>query len=188
MRENALRGLKNRLLQLLARIAPGSNLRVHLHRARGVKIGNNVWIGYDVILETSRPHLITIEDGASISMRATVIAHFKESTGVKIERDVFVGPGVIILPNVVVGQGAVIKAGSVVSQSIPPRTVVQGNPAVLVARCEIPLDMDVTLKEFSKGIRPLISRGSSPNGPSEKSVRQTSEIEDEYEASSPVLR
>jgi|HubBroStandDraft_5_1064220.scaffolds.fasta_scaffold111131_2 serine acetyltransferase len=188
MQENALRGLKNRLFQLLARIAPGSNMRVHLHRARGVKIGKGVWIGYDVILETSYPHLITIEDNTAISMRATVIAHFKEHRGVKIERDVFVGPGVIILPNVVVGQGAVIKAGSVVSQSIPPRTVVQGNPAVLVARCEIPLDDNVTLKQFSKGLRPLTSRESNPNGLSEKSVRQTTEVEDGCETSQPVLR
>jgi acetyltransferase-like isoleucine patch superfamily enzyme len=74
-------------------------LRVALHRARGVRIGRGVWIGYDVILDTSRPHLITIEDGSSIGMRVTVIAHFRETQGVKIERDAFVGPGVIILPS-----------------------------------------------------------------------------------------
>jgi acetyltransferase-like isoleucine patch superfamily enzyme len=100
-KEHWLRGPINRVLQLLARISPGAGtLRVWLHRARGVKIGNGVWIGYDVILDSSVPGLIVIEDGASISMRVTVIAHFKESRGVKIERDAFVGPGVIILPNV----------------------------------------------------------------------------------------
>ena len=105
MPESVLRGLKNRVLQHLARIMPGARtLRVSLHRARGVQIGKGVWIGYDVILDTSRPHLITIEDGSSIGMRVTVIAHFRGSQGVKIEQDAFVGPGVIILPNVVVGQ------------------------------------------------------------------------------------
>jgi acetyltransferase-like isoleucine patch superfamily enzyme len=124
-KEHWLRGPINRVLQLLARISPGAGtLRVWLHRARGVKIGKGVWIGYDVILDSSVPGLIVIEDGASISMRATIIAHFKESRGVRIERDVFVGPGVIILPNVLVGEGAVIKAGTVVSQSIPSRTIV----------------------------------------------------------------
>ena len=94
MKENALRGLKNRVLQHLARILPGAQtLRVSLHRARGVHIGRGVWIGYDVVLDTSRPHLITIEDGSSIGMRVTVIAHFRETQGVKIERDAFVGPG-----------------------------------------------------------------------------------------------
>jgi acetyltransferase-like isoleucine patch superfamily enzyme len=173
MKENALRGLKNRVLQHLARIMPGAQtLRVSLHRARGVHIGRGVWIGYDVILDTSRPHLITIEDGCSIGMRVTVIAHFRETQGVKIERDAFVGPGVIILPNVVVGQGAVITAGSVVTQSVPPMTVVQGNPAVPVARCGIPLGKDVSVKEFSRRLKPLVSRVPSPKGPPEKRVDQ----------------
>lgn len=173
MKENALRGLKNRVLQHLARIMPGAQtLRVSLHRARGVHIGSGVWIGYDVILDTSRPHLITIEDGSSIGMRVTVIAHFRETQGVKIERDAFVGPGVIILPNVVVGQGAVVTAGSVVTQSVPPMTVVQGNPAVPVARCGIPLGKDVSVKEFSGRLKPLVSRVPGPKGPREKRVDQ----------------
>jgi acetyltransferase-like isoleucine patch superfamily enzyme len=152
---------------------PGAQtLRVSLHRARGVHIGRGVWIGYDVILDTSRPHLITIEDGCSIGMRVTVIAHFRETQGVKIERDAFVGPGVIILPNVVVGQGAVITAGSVVTQSVPPMTVVQGNPAVPVATCGIPLGKDISVKEFSRRLKPLVSRVPSPKGPPEKRVDQ----------------
>src|SRR5208337_1231541 len=78
--ERALRGLTNRFLQHLARIMPGAEtLRVALHRARGVKIGKNVWIGYDAILDTSRPELIEIKDDASIGIRAVLIAHFRES-------------------------------------------------------------------------------------------------------------
>jgi serine acetyltransferase len=175
MIENALQGFKNRLFQHLARILPGArSLRVALHRARGVKIGKGVWIGYDVILETSRPNRITIEDGASLSMRVTVIAHFKETQGVKIERDAFIGPGAIILPNVVIGQGSVVAAGSVVAQSVPPMTVVRGNPAVPVSRCKTPLREDVSLKEFALGLRPLPSRKPHPeepkgDGPNEKS-------------------
>jgi acetyltransferase-like isoleucine patch superfamily enzyme len=171
MPESALRGLKNRVLQHLARIMPGARtLRVSLHRARGVRIGEGVWIGYDVILETSYPHLITIEDGSSIGMRVTIVAHFRGSQGVKIEPDVFVGPGVIILPNVVVGRGAVVTAGSVVTQSVPPMTVVQGNPAVPVARCGIPLREDVSLKEFSRHLKPLVSSVTRPRTAPEKST------------------
>ena len=163
MRENIFRGVTNRLFQLLARILPGAKtLRVVLHRARGVLIGKNVWIGYDVVLETSRPHLITIEDEASLGMRVTVIAHFRELHGVKIEREAFIGPGAILLPNVVIGRGAVVTAGSVVTRSVPPMTVVQGNPAEPVAKCGVPLKSDVTLKEFSRQLKPLVpaERGS----------------------------
>jgi len=136
-------------------------LRVALHRARGVNIGKDVWIGYDVILDTSRPHLITIEDRASLSMRVTVIAHFRETQGVKIEQDAFVGPGVIILPNVTIGRGAVVTAGSVVTQSVPPMTMVQGNPAVPIAKCGMVLGNDVTLKEFSRRLRSLPKKPDS---------------------------
>jgi acetyltransferase-like isoleucine patch superfamily enzyme len=162
-KEKLLDGFCNRILQHLARIAPGArSLRLTLHRLRGVRIGKNVWIGYDVILDTSRPYLITIEDGASLSMRVTVIAHFRETQGVKIEQDAFIGPGAIILPNVTIGRGAVVTAGSVVTQSVAPMTVVQGNPAVPIASCGIPLSSEeVSLKEFSRRLKPLPKK---PNG------------------------
>jgi serine acetyltransferase len=162
VKENLFRGICNRVFQHLARILPGAtSLRVSLHRARGVHIGKDVWIGYDVILETSRPYLITIEDRASLSMRVTVIAHFRETQGVKIEEDAFVGPGAIILPNVTIGRGAVVTAGSVVTQSVAPMTVVQGNPAVPIAKCGVPLSMEVTVKEFSRRLRPLPQKPAS---------------------------
>src|SRR5271157_3485061 len=163
MKEGILRGLTNRILQHLARTLPGARtVRVALHRARGVRLGKNVWIGYDVILDTSRPYLITIEEGSSIGMRVTIIAHFRELRGVTIERDAFVGPGAIILPGVVVGRGAVVTAGSVVTRSVPPMTVVQGNPAAPVARCGIPLRPDVTVKEFSRALKPLTVHAPDP--------------------------
>jgi serine acetyltransferase len=159
MKESPMRGMFNRILQHLARILPGSQtVRVYLHRARGVKIGEKVWIGYDVILDTSRPFLITLEDRCILGVRATLIAHFRGATGICIEQDAFVGPGAIILPNVVVGRGAVVTAGSVVTRSVPPMTVVQGNPAIPVARCGIPLGFDVTAKEFALNLIPIMVR------------------------------
>ncbi len=162
MKDSLFRGLVNRTFQLLARVVPGGEtLRVRLQRARGVHIGKQVFISQDVILETAYPGLITIEDRAWIGMRTTVIAHFRElRQGVRIESDAFVGPGVIILPNVVIGRGAVVAAGSVVTRSVPPMTVVQGNPAVPIAQCGIPLGPDVTNLEFSRRLKPLIARAT----------------------------
>jgi acetyltransferase-like isoleucine patch superfamily enzyme/acyl carrier protein len=152
--EDARSGMKKRVLQELARVMPGAqSLRVKLHRARGVSIGRNVWIGYDAVLETSHPEFIIIEDNVSIGIRVNIIAHFMETSGVKIERDAFLGPGVTVLPSVVIGQGAVVTAGSVVSQSIPPMTVAQGNPAVPVAKVTTPLrPNEGSLEEFSRGV------------------------------------
>lgn len=175
MRDTPVRGLRNRLLQLLARVAPGGErIRVTLHRWRGVNIGKGVFISQDVILETAHPDLITIEDRAWIGIRTTVIAHFREMCqGVKIESDAFIGPGVIILPNVVIGRGAVVAAGSVVTRSVAPMTLVQGNPAVPVAICGIPFAPNVTMKEFSRLLKPIPSRsaGSRPDFATETAGR-----------------
>ena len=78
MRDPVLWGSANRILQLLARILPGAmSLRVMLHRARGVSIGRDVFISQDVILETSSPQLITIEDNVCLGIRVTIIAHMR---------------------------------------------------------------------------------------------------------------
>ena len=155
-RERFFPALKNRILQALALRAPGATtLRVWLNRWRGVKIGQNVWIGYEALIETSRPDLVSIGNGAAVQIRAIIIAHFREQQGVVIEEDAVVGAGAIILPNVTIGQGSIVTAGSVVTKSVPPKTMVQGNPARPIARVEVPFRMDVSLKQFSKGLRPI---------------------------------
>ena len=156
MPERLLPGIKNRILQVLARIAPGATtLRVRLNRWRGVNIGKDVWIGYDAIIETSFPHLVTIRDRAAIGIRATIIAHNREQQGVVIEEDATLGPGVIVLPAVTIGRGAMVTAGSVVTKSVPAMTMVRGNPAEPIATIEVPFGLEVSVKQFAKGLRPL---------------------------------
>jgi len=167
MAERMLAGLRNRLLQILARSSPGATTwRVQLHRWRGVQIGQNVWIGYDAVIETSRPDLVIIRDRATVQLRATIIAHFREQDGgVVIEEDATVGPGAIILPNVTVGRGAIVTAGSVVTKSVPPKTMVRGNPAQPIATVEVPLRQGVSLKEFAKGLKPIHAQSRLPKTP-----------------------
>jgi heptaprenylglycerol acetyltransferase len=165
MRENPFRAFVNRVFQLGAMFAPGgNNLRVWLHRGRGVNIGKDVFISFNVVLDTGFPHLITIDDGAFIGIGAIVIAHFQDhleepSSTVRIGKRAFIGPGVIILPDVEIGEGAVVSAGSVVTRSVPAMTMVQGNPAVPIAKCGVPLWPDTPLKEFSKRLRPIVPKG-----------------------------
>jgi acetyltransferase-like isoleucine patch superfamily enzyme len=51
---------------------------------------------------------------------------------VVLKRGCWVGASVIILPGVVVGENSVIGAGSVVTRSVPARTLVAGNPAKVI--------------------------------------------------------
>jgi acetyltransferase-like isoleucine patch superfamily enzyme/acyl carrier protein len=163
--DSVLTGVKNRILQLLALYAPGyMTTRVWLHRLRGVSIGNNVSIGVSAILETAYPRLISIGNNVSIGMRTLIIAHLRDSTSqaralhrhtVRIEDDVYIGPGVIVLPNVTIGQGAVVGAGSVVSRSVPEHTLVRGNPATAVAHCGVSLGGGVSYEEFLRHLKPV---------------------------------
>lgn len=156
MREGIFRGLRNRVFQEIARVIPGAqSTRVQLHRWRGVKIGSNTWIGYDCVLETSSPELISIGSNVVLNMRVLMVAHFRETEGITIEDDVFVGPGAIILPNVTIGRGSVISAGSVVATSIPPMILATGNPARPVAKCGVVLSSTPSIRAFYRALRPL---------------------------------
>lgn len=153
-KEKLLSGFWNRVLQLLARNSPGARtFRVWLNRLRGVKIGKGVWIGYDSLIETSYPHLVTIKDRAAIGIRCVIIAHMREIRGVVIEEDVDIGVGAIILAGVTIGRGSVVAAGSVVTKSVPPMTLVQGNPAQNVAKVGLPLKSNVTMREWLKNLK-----------------------------------
>lgn len=163
-------GIRNRALQILALYAPGGDsTRVLLHRLRGVEIGDRTWIGFDTLIEPSYPHRVVIGDRVAIGIRVLILAHFahhgrnRESSGgeiddrvsVRIEDDVFIGPGAVIMPNVTIGAGAVVAAGSVVTRSVPPLTMVQGNPAKAIARCGVPLGLDTPVKEFYLRLTPI---------------------------------
>ncbi len=52
--------------------------------------------------------------------------------GIVIEDDVWLGAGSIITDGVRVGKGAVVAAGAVVTQDVPPHTVVGGVPAKVI--------------------------------------------------------
>lgn len=51
---------------------------------------------------------------------------------VVIESDAWIGRNVTILPGVIVGRGAIVGAGSVLRNSVPPYAIVIGNPAKVV--------------------------------------------------------
>ena len=162
-----LRGGWIRLLQLIALHCPGARTwRPRLNRWRGAHVGRGCFIGTDALIETSKPYRVWIGDEVGIGARVTIIAHFRGATSadrdkddrkvtVRIEDEAFVGPGVIILPNVTIGKGAVVSAGSVVTQSVPEFTMVQGNPAKPIAKCGISLAEKHKLMDFYRRLRPL---------------------------------
>jgi acetyltransferase-like isoleucine patch superfamily enzyme/acyl carrier protein len=165
LRDSLLGGLKNRLLQCVALYIPGYRTsRVWLHRMRGVSIGRNTSIGLSALIETAYPRLVSIGDNVTIGARVIIIGHLRDSTDnarlhgrhtVRLEDNVYLGPGVIVLPNVTIGQGSVVSAGSVVTHSVPPQTLVQGNPAKPIARCGVSLGGGAPYEQFLRQLTPI---------------------------------
>jgi acetyltransferase-like isoleucine patch superfamily enzyme len=53
---------------------------------------------------------------------------------IAIETNVWIGAAATILPGVTIGANAVVAAGAVVTNDVPPATVVAGNPARIIRR------------------------------------------------------
>ena len=131
------------VLDLLARLVPSNALRIRLQRAKGVKIGQNVYLGYDTHIDTAYPDLVEIEDHARVAIGAVVLAHSRPAdawmahmgehkAAVRIKRHAAVYAGAILTPGVTVGEYAIVKEGAVVVEDVPPFTVVAGVPARVI--------------------------------------------------------
>jgi acetyltransferase-like isoleucine patch superfamily enzyme len=71
------------------------------------------------------PGVVTSNDNF-VGRTAERFKHFK---GVTIRRGGRIGAGSVLLPGVVVGEDALVAAGSLVTRDVPPRMIVMGQPA-----------------------------------------------------------
>jgi serine O-acetyltransferase len=55
-----------------------------------------------------------------------------------LEDEVWVGPHAIIVGNVTVGRGSIIAGGAAITRSVPPHTVMAGNPGEILRRDCVP--------------------------------------------------
>jgi len=152
--------LWQRTLHVLARLGPGAtSLRVWLHRVRGVRIHGEVFIGANVYIDDAFPQNVTIHENTVIGLSTTLISHSRGRGTVEIGTDAFVGPHCVIMPNVKIGRGAVVAAGSVVNHDVPPFTFVGGVPdAKPLARVTRTLGIHGRREDFQRGLRPLHRR------------------------------
>jgi len=87
-----------------------------------VTIGDRVLAGRKASLVDTDFHPLTPE-GRAEDINAG------DAAPITVEDDVFLGTEALVLKGVTVGEGAVVGAGAVVTQDVPLRTVVAGNPA-----------------------------------------------------------
>lgn len=111
----------------------------------GVKIGKNCKIMNNVTIDYSHYWLIKIGNNVTLAPNVHVLAHDSSTKNdlnytkiglVKIQDNVFVGAGSIIMPGVTLGENSVIGAGSIVVKDIPGNSVAIGNPCKVISSCK----------------------------------------------------
>ena len=113
-------------IQKNANVGRRCKISSHTFVCEGVTIEDNVFIGHGVtFINDSYPRATTPDGGMQTEENWQV-----ETTVVK--RGASVGSGSTILSKVVIGENAIVGAGSVVTRDVPPNTIVAGNPAKIL--------------------------------------------------------
>ncbi len=105
-----------------------------------IRIGERAVINQHCLLDC-RKYKIAIEDDVDIGpfTRIWTLGHLPDSHShelyggdVLIQHHVWIASGVTILPNIIIGKGAVIAASSVVTKNVEDLQIVGGNPAKFI--------------------------------------------------------
>ena len=144
------------LREMLGSVGEGVHVDIDFH----CEYGQNIFLGNRVIINMNCTFVdnnrIDIGDGVMIAsnvqiytathstdVRERLVQDWKEGSicrtyalSVRIEDNVWIGGGAIILPGVTIGRDSTIGAGSVVTRSIPAGCVAVGNPCRVIRRLD----------------------------------------------------
>jgi len=90
----------------------------------GLTLGDDVLVGPNCTILTSNYRFDQV--GTPLAEQGF------ESKGVRIGHRVWIGANSVVLDGTQIGDDCIVSAGSIVSGSIPPRSIVQGNPAKVI--------------------------------------------------------
>jgi len=106
----------------------GNNCKISSHSfiCEGVTVEDNVFIGHGVTFINDIYPRATNADGHLQTESDWAVAP------TLVKRGASIGSGTTILANVVIGEEAIVGAGSVVTHDVAPRSIVVGNPTRLL--------------------------------------------------------
>jgi acetyltransferase-like isoleucine patch superfamily enzyme len=110
-------------IQKKASIGRRCKISSHTFICEGVTIEDNVFIGHGVMFINDSYPRATTDDGA---LQTEADWHVERTL---VRKGASIGSGSTILANVVIGENALVGAGSVVTKDVPANSIVAGNPA-----------------------------------------------------------
>lgn len=115
-------------IQKNARIGSNCKISSHTFICEGVTIEDEVFIGHKVAFINDKYPRAANEAGDLQTEQDWKV----EPTLVK--KGASIGSGATILSNIVIGEFAIVGAGSVVTKDVPDRTIVAGCPAKMIRK------------------------------------------------------
>jgi acetyltransferase-like isoleucine patch superfamily enzyme len=105
--------------------------------AKSILIGDNVFISHNVNIMDTNSHEIDANirlESFKKSLNDEVDIDYSQISvkEVIIEKNAWIGFNAIILRGVTIGEGAIVSAGTIVTKSIPPYTLVGGSPCRII--------------------------------------------------------
>lgn len=151
-------------------------------RYLGVKVGENCFIA--TRNWPSEPYLITIGNNVQLTVGVSIHTHgggnvvrerhpdFDVFGKVVIEDWAYIGAHSQIMPGVTIGRGALVAAGSIVTKSVAPGTVVGGNPARYICTVEEYYERSKKYNLATKGLSSIEKYKALLNTPDNKFIKK----------------
>ena len=119
-----------------AKVGRDCNLCDHTFIENDVVVGDRVTIKYGVQLCDG----VRLENDVFIGPNASFTNDISHSKTI-VKRGASIGANAAILPGITIGERAIVEPGSVVTQNVPPDSVVAGNPAKIIGYVGVPANM-----------------------------------------------
>ena len=119
------------------KVGKNSKIDSYVYMEEGVVIGDNCKVRPFVFIPTG----VIIEDNVFIGPNVSFTNdRYPRAQGewelltTRVKNSASIGANSVIVPGVIIGEGAMVGAGSVVTKDVPSKTLVVGNPARIIRR------------------------------------------------------
>lgn len=129
------------------------DLRAHILRLSGIKIGKDTRIGYGTLIigRGKNPPAVSFGERVAVAAYVTFVSSsypddsrlrhhpeirslIRKFAPIVVEDDCWIGTGATIFPGVTIGKMSIVGSGAIVLKDVPPYSIVAGSPAKCIRK------------------------------------------------------